>query len=60
MLVLTRKKHESIQIGDIKITVVTIGSKYVRIGIDAPKDVVVARTELIQNCEWKPKGNGNA
>ena len=49
MLVLTRKERESIQIGpDIMITVLWIfPDGKVRIGIEAPKDVVVVRTELL-------------
>ncbi len=48
MLVLQRKRYESIQIGpDITVTVVRLGREYVKLGIDAPKDVNVARTELL-------------
>jgi carbon storage regulator len=49
MLVLTRKPGELIDIGDsIVITVVEIQhhSNQVRIGIDAPKHVVVNRREI--------------
>lgn len=47
MLVLSRRAGESIQIGDdITITVVKAGPN-VRIVIDAPKDVVVLRKELV-------------
>ncbi len=47
MLILTRKIGESINIGtDIKITVVSIDGSQVRIGIDAPKDVIVHREEV--------------
>ena len=46
MLVLSRRAGESIQIGDdITITVVKSGHN-VRIGIDAPKGVVVLRKEI--------------
>lgn len=49
MLVLSRKVSESIQIGDnIAITVVKIGPNTVRIGIEAPRDVVIVRSELIK------------
>lgn len=47
MLVLARKANESITVGDIKITVTRIGETRVRIGIDAPKDLPVIRTELL-------------
>jgi carbon storage regulator len=47
MLVLSRKPGESLQVGrDITITVVEIKGNRVRLGIDAPKDVAVVRTEL--------------
>lgn len=49
MLVLTRKTNESILIGDnIKITLVKVSGGSVRIGIDAPKDVKIVRSELIE------------
>ena len=47
MLVLSRKKNESIVIGDnIVITVVDVRGDKVRLGIDAPKDVPVHRREV--------------
>lgn len=48
MLVLSRKANESIQVGtDIRITVVRITPNSVRIGIEAPRDQEIVRTELI-------------
>jgi carbon storage regulator len=47
MLVLARKLHESITIGEIKITVVDIARGQIRIGIDAPRDVSIVRSELL-------------
>ena len=47
MLVLSRKKHESIIIrDDIVIVVVDVRGDTVRLGIDAPKDVPVHRREV--------------
>jgi carbon storage regulator len=47
MLVLSRKKNESIVINDnIKIVVVEIRGDKIRLGIDAPKDVPVHRREV--------------
>ena len=47
MLVLTRKIGESFVIGDsITITVVSSKGWQVRIGIDAPKDLAITRSEL--------------
>lgn len=48
MLVLTCKESERIFIGpDITITVVRIGPKSVRFGIEAPQHLDIAREELI-------------
>lgn len=47
MLVLTRAADQSIKIGpDIVVTVVRVGSRTVRLGIEAPPGVVVLREEL--------------
>lgn len=47
MLVLTRKLHEEIVLGNgIIITVVAIRGKQVRVGIKAPADVSIRREEL--------------
>jgi carbon storage regulator len=48
MLVLSRKENESIVIdGNITITVVKIGGDRIRLGIEAPQDVPILRSELI-------------
>lgn len=47
MLILTRKRGESIHIGrNIKITIVDLKPNQVRIGIDAPQDQRVYREEI--------------
>lgn len=47
MLVITRKKGESILIGkDIEITVVRIDDGSVKLAISAPKEVTILRNEL--------------
>lgn len=47
MLVLSRKKNESIIINDhIVVTVVEIRGDKVRLGIEAPKDISVHRREV--------------
>ena len=47
MLVLTRKSNQSIMIGDdIEVTVLSIMGEKVRIGIQAPRDIPVFRTEV--------------
>ncbi|MFH1146316.1 MAG: carbon storage regulator CsrA [Pseudomonadota bacterium] len=52
MLVLTRKKGESIVIGDdIRIYVVEIKGKQVRLGIAAPATATVHREEVYLNIQ---------
>jgi carbon storage regulator CsrA len=47
MLVLSRKVQQKIQIGDkVTITIVRVKGQTVRVGIEAPKDVRVVRSEL--------------
>jgi carbon storage regulator len=47
MLVLTRKSNQSIMIGDdIEVSVLSVAGEKVRIGIQAPQDVPVFRTEI--------------
>ncbi|QRG67318.1 carbon storage regulator CsrA [Brevibacillus choshinensis] len=47
MLVLSRKKNESLMIGDqIKIKIVAVEGDVVKIGIEAPRDVEVYRHEI--------------
>jgi carbon storage regulator CsrA len=48
VLVLTRKNHEVVQIGDgITITVLATNGNTVRLGVNAPPDVEVLREELV-------------
>jgi len=52
MLVLSRKLGEKIMIGpDIIITVIDIDRGKIRLGIDAPRDVPVFRSELLAGKE---------
>ena len=54
MLVLSRKLGEKIFIGDnICITIVNIDRGKIRLGIEAPKEVQIARSEL-----WKESHPG--
>lgn len=47
MLILTRRTGESLRIGtDIEVTVMAVNGSQVRIGIKAPRDVVVDREEI--------------
>jgi carbon storage regulator len=57
MLVLTRKPGEKIFIGDnIKVTVVEVSGNRIRIGIEAPDDVRVLRSELYESWEKNAVG----
>jgi carbon storage regulator len=52
MLVLSRKEGEGIRLGDgIEIEVVSISKGVVRLGIKAPKDVLILRSELAKAVE---------
>ncbi len=52
MLVLTRKVDQSIMIGDnIRIVVVDVRGDQVKIGIDAPRDIMVHRHEVYEEIQ---------
>ena len=54
MLILTRKQGESITIGDdIRVTILDVKGKYVRVGVEAPRELAVHRQEII------PEDKGN-
>ena len=49
MLILQRKKNESVIIGEnIEVTVLEIGMDWIKLAFEAPKDVSILRTELIE------------
>ena len=57
MLVLSRKKDQSIRINDdIVITITQIKGQQVRIGVEAPQDVTIRRGEL---CEFADPVDSN-
>lgn len=59
MLVLTRKSNQSIMIGDdIEITVLSIMGEKVRIGIQAPRDIPVFRTEVYLEIKQEREAGG--
>ena len=52
MLVLTRKKGETILIGDdIEITIVQVAGDQTKIGINAPKNMQIIRKELFDDVK---------
>lgn len=56
MLVLTRKVDESITIGDsIVVTVLAIEGEKVKLGISAPRELVILRQEVFQAIQEQSK-----
>ena len=52
MLILTRRVGEALKIGDeVSVTVLRVKGDQVRLGIEAPKSVVVHREELAERLE---------
>lgn len=56
MLVLSRKKGETIKIGDdIEIIIVATANDQVKIGIQAPKNIEILRKELFEEIQDENK-----
>jgi carbon storage regulator len=52
MLILTRKRGESILIGDnVEVRVLSVYGKYTKIGITAPAETTILRNELVIDHE---------
>jgi len=52
MLVLARKLNESIVIGDnVEIKIISIDKGVVKLGIEAPRDVSILRSELLEDVK---------
>ncbi|MDR0380584.1 MAG: carbon storage regulator [Oscillospiraceae bacterium] len=52
MLVLTRKRNQSISVGDnILITVLGVEADRVSLGVEAPREVRVFRSELLEGTK---------
>ena len=61
MLVLSRKHNETLHIGDdIVITIVRVRGDSVRIGIQAPKEIHVMRSELLETPPKQTDTTGQA
>ena len=55
MLVLTRKPGDKVLIGDsINVTVAAVKGDRVRLGFEAPKNVLILRAELANQQELRP------
>jgi len=60
MLVLTRKPNQSIMIGDdIEVSVLSVVGEKVRIGIHAPHDIPVFRTEIYVEIQREGEQDGS-
>ena len=59
MLVLSRKNHESIMVGETEIFVVEIRGDKVRLGVEAPKEVPVHRREVYDAIKREERGLEN-
>lgn len=60
MLVLTRKVHQSIVIGDdVEVVILEVRGEQVRLGIRAPRDVAVHRKEIYQQIQEENRSSAN-
>ena len=60
MLILTRRPTQAFAIGnDITVTVLEIRGRQVRIGVDAPRETVVLRAEMVDKAKQRrlPEGD---
>jgi carbon storage regulator len=64
MLVLSRRRNESVVIDDVVVTVIEIRGDTVRLGIEAPKQATVHRREVYEaitaQSRREPEGSGAA
>lgn len=61
MLVLTRKANQSIMIGDeIELSVLSVTGDKVRIGISAPREIPVFRTEIYLEIQEQNRAAGTS
>lgn len=52
MLILSRKENESIKIGeDVEIKIIQTGKGYTKIGIKAPRSLMILRGELVEQVK---------
>ena len=59
MLVLQRKKNQSLVInGNVTVSVLEIGSDWIKLAVEAPKDVKILRAELIEAAQANQEAAG--
>jgi carbon storage regulator len=60
MLILTRRPTQTVTIGkDVTVTVLEIRGRQVRIGVTAPRDIVVLREEILEKAKLHPTLDAN-
>lgn len=58
MLILTRRAGETLMIGDdVQVTVIAVSGNQVRLGVKAPKDVIVDREEIHERRRREAEGS---
>lgn len=58
MLILQRRKGESLSISNnITLTIVDTGADWVKLAIDAPKEIPILRTELVEAAAENQKAS---
>ena len=61
MLILTRRIGETVMVGDeISVTVLSVKSNQVRIGVTAPRDIPVHREEIYRRIQLESRGTDSA
>jgi carbon storage regulator len=61
MLVLSRKLNQAIMIGDdVRVIVVAVDRDQVKIGIEAPREISVHRSEVYEEIRRTKKADGGA
>ena len=51
MLILNRRIGETVVIGDVTLTVLSLGDRRVKLGFEAPADLRILRGELLEEPE---------
>jgi carbon storage regulator len=60
MLILTRRRDETLRIGDdVTLTILGVHGKQVRIGVNAPRSVPVHRQEIYERIQGELAAEGH-